>query len=253
MKKFAHAALLTAGLATLNNGCGGDTLTHNHYYCDDGAAGSTSSTSEEGAGGQAAEENPNEVCSKTLVGSLSCSNPKIIATLHDDEMIRVGEDLLNFESDGTSVVLNIIDENCDVLTQQNLEVGVSPDPEESISLTVLSAVPGSVDVEVFMPLIVAGTVNQGESLQISDSEETTVLAIHLDDLSVYPSDEPPAALLSLLEDDNVILTLDITEGSTELLTLGPSHLSVRAAAVSAGYTFAAKRAEIEVYDCDAAF
>jgi hypothetical protein len=100
-----------------------------------------------------------------------------------------------------------------------------------------------VELEVSLPVVVSGDLEQGESLVLPETQ----LMITLDDISVHPTVEPPSALLSLSEADIVLQHFNVTEGHAEQILEGP--YSVGAPVVSPGYSFAENRATIEVFNC----
>ena len=88
-----------------------------------------------------------------------------------------------------------------------------------------------------------GWVNQGEALIFEGFK------LQLDDISVWPTDMPPAALLSLLDSqDNTINYLMLRSGESELLELGKTY-RVHVDEIQVGYTFGAKRADLWVMEC----
>jgi hypothetical protein len=92
--------------------------------------------------------------------------------------------------------------------------------------------------------IVRGWMNQGESIPFSD------LQLRLDDISVWPSDMPPAALLTVLDSqDNVLTYFMLRSGESDLFELPSQTFRFVVNEVQAGYTFGAKRIEVEVLAC----
>ncbi len=250
--RAAKASVLAAGLAALS-GCG-DTINNHFHYYDSPDAGQTDSGKEEPSGKQ--------MCSRTVVDTLSCESPRISATLRDGDALELGKDnmfiLVYFEADPTGTntyAITFLDKDCEILSQEPMQVGdtyeggTPPGAAEPARITLVSAYDNLVEVEISLPLIVSGDLNQGESLVFSyASSEVQVL---LDDLSVTPANEPPSAILSFIVDDVLVKHLDAQEGKAEVAV--PDVMSVRAAEVAAGYTFGAKWATIEVFYCGEAY
>ncbi len=238
-REFAKAAVLAASLALLPSAC----TTESHYYY------TTVEVPRQG------EEQPEEACPAPLA-SLSCRAPRINAVLEDGQNVRVRDRLVSFEGDSDfngEVVMKVTDRACQPISQGSAQVGEPYAIEgaaEGVTLTVLDAEARSVEVEISLPLIVSGSLNQGESLPIP----STANRLQLDDLSTAPENEPPSALLSLLgtigTEDVTLAHLDVQEGAAQPFDSGSGQISVGAPVVSPGYTFGAKRAEIEVFRCE---
>ncbi|MFH0885190.1 MAG: hypothetical protein V1861_05775 [Candidatus Micrarchaeota archaeon] len=235
---FVKAALLSASIAAASFAC--TTQEEHHHYI----------TIE-----PPATEQPQDPCPPP-VASLSCRAPRIGAILGDGQNIRVGDRLVSFEGDSDfdgQVLMKVTDRNCEVRNQGNAVIGEQMAVEgvaDGITITVLDAEARSVEVEISLPLVIAGVLNQGEGLLVP----STTVSLRLDDLSTAPSTEPPSALLSVRsrvgEEDITIDYLDVREGTAEPFAISPARYSVGAPVVSPGTTFAANRAELEVFRCD---
>lgn len=254
MRIFANATLLSAGLALASVGCG-DTI-HYHYY---NQPQETPETPE-------APEVPEPVpCVDTVVETLSCEQPRIIVDLEEGKHIRLSSDdspyaFITFEKseDGEdSRELVYLDGNCVRTSSETLQVGgsVTGDPGfeagEPAHITLVDADNDSAEVEVALPLIASGDLNQGEELVFTAVTPAPEFRARLDDLSVYPANEPPSALVSLVADGITIQHLDINEGTAEPVV--EDQMSIGAPTVSPGVSFGAMRATIEVFYCGGPF
>jgi len=234
---FGKAAVLAASLAILPSAC----TPENHYYYTTVEA-------------PPPAERPEETC-PAPVASLSCRTPRINAVLEGGQNIRVKDRLVSFEGDADydgQVVMKVTDRACSPISQGNAQIGEPYAVEgasDGITLTVLGAEAHSVEVELSLPLIVAGSLNQGEGLILTPGTPPQLL-LQLDDLSTSPANEPPSALLSLIQNGNTIQHLDVQEGAAEPFGVNGARMSAGAPVVSPGYTFGANRAEIEVFRCD---
>ncbi len=249
VKKAAAAVVLATSLAF---GCGGQ-----EQHCRD------------------LENNPDSgpvevvpTCDSQSV-SVSCESGS------SERLLRTGDELSVETPDGTSTIfvndvlsdtsgnvyveVSVYDENCELV-----DIGIispdDPQPLNSVGPSILFSVQfggTSVDkwaqVEISQAecdvcegdtLEASGDVNQGESLLIRDFK------IRLDDLSTIPSNEPPSAVLSVLDHmDNVLDHVEIQEGSFESMEFGSTTLTIAATEVAAGYTFGAKWASLSVTLC----
>lgn len=115
-------------------------------------------------------------------------------------------------------------------------------------MQVLSVNSDSVEIEASLPLVVAGDINAGESLMVPVDFPTQV-SIRLDDISIYPTNEPPSALLSIISDDIVVGYMDLPEGTAKAPSIFENLITVGAPVVSPGYTFGAIRVELELFYC----
>ncbi|MBU0526850.1 hypothetical protein KKE92_00055 [Candidatus Micrarchaeota archaeon] len=209
----------------------------------------------------------------------ACDSPDPISVSCGSEpterLLRVGDELSVDTDEGTRTVfvndvlsdtsgnvfleVSIYDENCEFLDNGLISQN-DPQPLDSVGSGRLFSVQfgGTSDerwaqVEITQADCdlcegetseISGDINQGELLIAG------AFKIRLDDLSTIPSNEPPSAVLSILDHlDNVLDHVEVQEDTSAVLEFGSVTMTITANEVAAGYTFGSKWADLSVTLC----
>jgi len=168
-------------------------------------------------------------------------------------------DVLSDTSGAVYVEVSVYDENCEFLSNELISQN-DPQPFESTGPSHLFSVQfGGTSEDGWAQIEITQAdcdVCQGESSEFSgDINQGETLAagafrIRLDDLSTIPSNEPPSAVLSVLDHmDNVLDHAEVQEDDSVVLEFGSTTMTIAADEVAAGYTFGAKWASLSVTLC----
>lgn len=93
-------------------------------------------------------------------------------------------------------------------------------------------------------------IGHGDSVQVSAGRRE--IKIQLDDVSVYPANEAPSAILSVRDiAGNVLYRTRIREGCSDAITIDGNYLVMRPNSVAAGYSLRTIWIDLSVYICPA--
>jgi hypothetical protein len=271
---FTKAAVLAGALAGLAAAGCTDKITNNYYGADGGTTINNTTNNYGSDGGTQDTDTEQDTGVSCDTGpEVACEDPKLARYLSVGEKMDVGEMHFRvdevFDDDGQGmVVVSIAGPDC--IDWQPLTAMAHGESTElnSIFGTFRLSIDG-----VYMPssgpsgaiigiekvceedvaecdgeeLILHAILNQGEQLTFG----LTGMKWRHDDISVYPTDEPPRAIESVLNGlDEVVAVAAIQEGDTVQIDLGDYRIRATANAVAPGYTFAAKWVDITVNFCD---
>jgi hypothetical protein len=275
---FGKALLLAGGLGLAAAGCT-DKIMNNYYGSDGGDTvnnttnnNTNNTTNNYGSDGGVQDTDTQDTGAECDAGpELTCEEPKTTKYLSVGEKADVGE--LHFQVEDVAeeemVVIRVLGPDCsETFELESLYAGESVELDLGIFGKVILSVDGVyapdagtdgaivsvekvcesdlVECEGEVEGVYNAILNQGESMSLG----LTGIQWRHDDISVYPSDEPPKAIESVLQGTDVVAVAAIPEGNTVQIEVSTYRLTTTVNAVAPGYTFAVKWADLTISLCN---